>query len=58
MAEHHHELAHVFVEASQRVNDARGGTPRNLNTPYTFPGLYESGMGRKSRSLTSANSCC
>ena len=38
MAEQHHELAHVFAEASQVVNDARGGTPRDVNTPYTFPG--------------------
>ena len=37
MAEQHHELAHVFAEPSQTVNDARGGATRDLNTPYTFP---------------------
>ena len=31
MAEQHHELAHVFTDASQSVSDARGGTPRDLN---------------------------
>ena len=39
--EQHHELAHVFSEPSVTVNDARGGTPRDLNTPYTFPGYTE-----------------
>ena len=37
MAEQHHELAHVFTDPSQTVNDARGAAARVLNTPYTFP---------------------
>jgi hypothetical protein len=53
MAEQRHELAHVFTDPSQTVNDARGtasraeptqtvndargSATRDLNTPYTFP---------------------
>jgi hypothetical protein len=37
MAEQRHELAHVFAEPTQTVNDARGSATRDLNTPYTFP---------------------
>ncbi len=37
LAGHHHELTAVFADARQRVTDARGGTPRDLNTPYIFP---------------------
>ena len=51
MAEQHHELAHVFTEASQRVNDARGGTPRDLNTPYTFPGYTKAEWTEKAAAL-------
>ena len=51
MAEQHHELAHVFTEASQRVNDARGGTPRDLNTPYTFPGYTKAEWTAKADAL-------
>ena len=51
MAEQHHELAHVFTEASQGVNDARGGTPRDLNTPYTFPGYTEAEWTEKAAAL-------
>ena len=51
MAEQHHELAHVFAEASQRVNDARGGTPRTLNTPYTFPGYTKAEWTEKAAAL-------
>ena len=51
MAEQHHELAHVFAEVSQRVNDARGGTPRNLNTPYTFPGYTKAEWTEKVKAL-------
>ena len=51
MAEQHHELAHVFTEASQRVNDARGGTPRDLNTPYTFPGYTKVEWTEKAAAL-------
>ena len=42
MAEQHHELAHVFTDALRRVVDARGGTPRDLNTP-PFPGFFTTG---------------
>ena len=51
MAEQHHELAHVFAEASQVVNDARGGTPRDLNTPYTFPGYTKAEWIEKAAAL-------
>lgn len=51
MAEQHHELAHVFAEASRRVNDARGGTPRNLNTLYTFPGYTKAAWIEKAEAL-------
>lgn len=51
MVEQHHELAHVFSEASQRVKDARGGTPRDLNTPYTFPGYTKAEWTEKAAAL-------
>ena len=51
METEHHELAHVFAEASQRVNDARGGTPRDLNTPYTFPGYTKAEWAEKAEAL-------
>ena len=51
MAEQHHELAYVFMEASQGVNDARGGTPRDLNTPYTFPGYTKAEWTEKAAAL-------
>lgn len=51
MAEQHHELAHVFTEASQGVNDARGSTPRDLNTPYTFPGYTKAEWSEKAAAL-------
>lgn len=51
MAEQHHELAHVFTEASQGVNDARGGTPRDLNTPYTFPSYTKAEWTEKDAAL-------
>ena len=51
MAEQHHELAHVFTDASQVVNDARGGTPRDVNTPYTFPGYSKAEWTEKAAAL-------
>ncbi len=51
MAEQHHELAHVFMDASQGVSDARGGTPRDLNTPYTFPGYTKAEWTEKAAAL-------
>ena len=51
MAEQHHELAHVFTDASQGVSDARGGTPRDLNTPYTFPGYTKTEWTEKAAAL-------
>ena len=51
MAEQHHELAHVFTEASQVVSDARGTTPRDLNTPYTFPGYTKAEWTEKAAAL-------
>ena len=51
MAEQHHELAHVFTDASQSVSDARGGTPRDLNTPYTFPGYTKAEWTEKAAAL-------
>ena len=51
MAEQHHELAHVFTEPSRKVNDARGGTPRDLNTPYTFPEYTKAEWTEKAAAL-------
>lgn len=51
MAEQHHELAHVFTDASQSVSDARGGTPRDLNTPYTFPSYTKAEWTEKAAAL-------
>ena len=51
MAEQHHELAHVFTEDSQGVNDARGGIPRDLNTSYTFPGYTKAEWTEKAAAL-------
>ena len=51
MEERHHELAHVFAEASRRVNDARGGAPRDLNTPHTFPGYTKAEWTGKGEAL-------
>ena len=51
MAEQHHELAHVFTDASQSVSDARGCTPRDLNTLYTFPGYTKAEWTEKAAAL-------
>ena len=51
MAEQHHELAYVFTDASQSVSDARGGMPRDLNTPYTFPGYTKAEWTEKAAAL-------
>ncbi len=51
MAEQHYELAHVFTDASQVINDARGGTPRDLNTPYTFPSYTKAEWTEKADAL-------
>ena len=51
MAEQHHELAHVFSEPSRRVNDARAGGLRDVNTPYTFPGYTKAEWLEKADAL-------
>ncbi len=51
MAEQHHELAHVFTDPSQTVNDARGAASRDLNTPYTFPNYTKAEWTEKAKSL-------
>lgn len=51
MAKQHHELAHVFTDPSQKVNDARGAESRDLNTPYTFPNYTEAEWTEKAASL-------
>ena len=51
MAEQHHELAHVFSEPSGRVNDARAGGLRDVNTPYTFPGYTKAEWTEKADAL-------
>ena len=51
MAEQHHELAHVFTEPSQTVNDARGGTSRGVDTPYTFPNYTKAEWTEKAEAL-------
>lgn len=51
MAEQHHELAHVFTDPSQTVNDARGAASRDLNTPYTFPNYTKEAWTEKAEAL-------
>ena len=51
MAEQHHELAHVFADSSQTVNDARGAASRDLNTPYTFPNYTKAEWTDKAEAL-------
>ena len=51
IAGHHHELTAIFADARQRVADARGETPRELNTPYTFPGYSKSAWEKRAASL-------
>ncbi|MCG9127804.1 acetylxylan esterase [Candidatus Poribacteria bacterium] len=51
MAEQHYELAHVFSDPTQTVNDARGAASRDLNTPYTFPNYTKDEWEKKSESL-------
>lgn len=51
MAKQHHELAHVFTDPSQTVNDARGAASRDLNTPWTFPNYAKAEWTEKAASL-------
>ena len=51
MAEQHHELAHVFSEPLGRVNDARAGGLRDVNTPYTFPSYTKAEWTEKAAAL-------
>jgi len=51
MPEQRHELAHVFTDPSQTVNDARGAASRDLNTPYTFPDYTKAAWTEKSEAL-------
>lgn len=51
MAEQHHELAHIFTDPSQTVNDARGAASRDLNTPYTFPNYTKAEWTKKAEAL-------
>ena len=51
MAEQHHELAHVFADPSQTVNDARGAASRDLNTPWTFPSYTKAEWTEKAEAL-------
>ena len=51
MAEQHFELANVFADPAQTVNDARGAASRDLNTPYTFPNYTKEEWQKKSESL-------
>ncbi|RKU28818.1 hypothetical protein C6497_08650 [Candidatus Poribacteria bacterium] len=51
MAEQHYELAHVFADPTQTVNDARGAASRDLNTPYTFPNYTKVEWNKISDSL-------
>jgi dienelactone hydrolase len=51
MDEQRHELAHVFAEPSQTVNDARGTASRDLNTPYTFPNYTKAEWTEKADAL-------
>ena len=39
---HRHELAYVFTDPSETVNDTRIHALRDVNTPYTFPGYTKS----------------
>ncbi len=51
MDEQRHELAHVFTDPSQTVNDARGSASRDLNTPYTFPNYTKAEWTEKADAL-------
>ncbi|RKU15574.1 hypothetical protein C6501_06670 [Candidatus Poribacteria bacterium] len=51
MAKQHHELAHVFIDPLQTVNDARGAASRDLNTPYTFPNYTKAEWTEKAEAL-------
>ena len=51
MAEQHHELAHVFTDPSQTVNDTRGTDTRDLNTPYIFPNYTKATWTEKAETL-------
>ncbi len=51
MDEQRHELAHVFTDPSQTVNDARGTASRDLNTPYTFPNYTKAEWTEKADAL-------
>ena len=51
MDEQRHELAHVFTDPSQTVNDARGTASRDLNTPYTFPNYTKAEWTEKAEAL-------
>lgn len=51
MAEQHFELANVFTDPTQTVNDARGAVSRDLNTPYTFPNYTKEEWNKISESL-------
>ena len=51
MNEQRHELAHVFTDPSQTVNDARGTASRDLNTPYTFPNYTKAEWTEKADAL-------
>ena len=51
MAEQHHELAHVFTDPLQTVNDSRGAKSRDLNTPYTFPNYTKAEWTEKAEAL-------
>ena len=55
MAEQHHELAHVFTDPLQAVNDARDAAARDLNTPYTFPNYTKPEWTEKAAVLTGWN---
>ncbi len=51
MSEQHQELGNVFMDVSGTVTDARGGTSRELNTPYTFPGYTKAAWEKKASAL-------
>ena len=53
MADQHHELAHVFTEASQGVNDVRGGTPVISTHRIPFPAIPKQNGPKKLRHCVS-----
>ena len=49
--QHRHELAYVFTDPAQTVNDTRVYETRDVHTPYTFPGYTQAEWTAKAEEL-------